>query len=94
MMASVLAGVAAFVPLYDPLFALYPGMSSYWLWLAVPLVVLISVVYKGARVESLKTLPRDAAVMSAQLLLVMAFAGAVLAVGYWAYLHVAGPLVR
>jgi hypothetical protein len=84
----------AFVPLYDPLFALYPGMSGYWLWLVIPLVVIICVVYKGTRVGSLKALPRDAAVMCVQLILVMAFAGVVLACGHWAYLHWAGPLVR
>ena len=84
----------AFVPLYDPLFALYPWISNYWVWLAIPLVVIISVVYKGTRVESMKGLAKEAAVMSTQLILVMAFAGVALAAGYWVYLHMAGPLVR
>jgi len=83
----------AFTPLYDPLFALYPGMSDYWLWLVIPLVVAISVVYKGTRVQSLKTLPKEAAIMSAQIVLVMAFAAVVLAGGYWMYLKFVGPMV-
>ena len=38
--------------------------------------------------ERLQDLPRDAVIMSAQMLLVMAFAAVVLASGYWAYLRV------
>jgi hypothetical protein len=94
MMMAMNLPALAFVPLFDPLFALFPGMGNYWLWLVIPLVVVISVVYKGTRVESLKALPKDAVVMSAQLMLVMACAGVVLACGYWVYLHYAGPLVR
>ena len=94
MMLPTHLPVLAFVPLYDPLFALFPGMGNYWLWLVIPLVVVISVVYKGTRVESVKALPKEAAVMSAQLILVMGSAAVVLACGYWAYLHFAGPLIR
>jgi hypothetical protein len=90
----MMTGLAAFVPLYDPLFALWPGMGNYWLWGAVPLVVIISVVYKGTRVASLKTLAKDAGRMSVELMGVMALAGVVLALGHWVYLHYAGPLVR
>jgi hypothetical protein len=86
--------LASFVPLYDPLFALFPGMGNYWLWLVIPLVVVVSVVYKGTRVASLKTLAKDATRMSVELMAVMAFAGVVLALGHWVYLHLAGPLVR
>jgi hypothetical protein len=84
----------AFIPLYDPLYALFPRMGEFWLWLVIPLVLVISVVYKGTRVESLKTLPRDASVMIGQLIVVMGIAAFVLACGYWTYLHFAGPLIR
>jgi hypothetical protein len=92
MMGQV--SVLAFVPLYDPLYALFPGMGNYWMWLVIPLVVIISVVYKGTRVASVKALAKEAAVMSVQLVLVMAFAGVALALGHWVYLHLAGPLIR
>ncbi len=86
--------ILAFMPLYDPLPALFPGMSEQWLWLVIPLAVAISVVYKCTRVPDLKTLPRDAARMSLELIVVMAFAGFVLAAGYWVYIHYAGPLMH
>ena len=86
-------GLLAFTPLYDPLFALYPRMSDHWLWLAIPLVLAVSIVYKGTRVQSLKTLPKDAAIMCAQIVLVMAFSAVVLASGYWMYLKFVGPVV-
>jgi hypothetical protein len=77
--------ILAFRPLYDPLFALFPHMDDHWLWMVIPLVVAISVVYKGTRVKELKDLPRDAAIMCAQVMIMMAFAAVVLACGYWAY---------
>lgn len=80
----------AFTPLFDPLPALYPGMSEQWLWLVIPLVVAICVVYKCTRVKELKTLAKEAAVMSAELIAVMIFAGFVLAAGYWTYLKYGG----
>jgi hypothetical protein len=94
MMLTGQVAMLAFVPLYDPLYALYPGLASYWLWLVIPLVVVISVVYKGTRVESLGALPRAVARMTVELIAVMAFAGLVLALGHWAYLQYAGPLIR
>ena len=84
--------VLGFVPLYDPLSALFPGMSDQWLWLVVPLVVVICVVYKCTRIEKLKNLPRDAAIMSAQIMVVMGVAAVVLYFGYWTYVRYAGPL--
>ena len=67
--AMLLRTSIAFTPLWDPLFALYPGMSEQWLWLAIPLVVVISLVYKCTRVTELRTLPREAAIMSAQVVM-------------------------
>ncbi|HVT80273.1 MAG TPA: hypothetical protein VHM90_06405 [Phycisphaerae bacterium] len=84
----------AFVPFYDPLPALYPGMSEQWLWLVLPLVIAISVVYKCTRINELKNLARDSAIMIGELIAVMALAAFVLAAGYWAYLHYVGTLVN
>lgn len=86
-------GLLAFVPLYDPLPALFPQMSDYWLWLVLPLVIAISIVYKCTRIESVRALPRESAIMSLQIMLVMAFAAAILAGGYYGYVHVAGPIM-
>jgi len=83
----------AFTPLYDPLPALFPGLSDQWLFLVIPLVIAISIVYKCTRVSSLKALPRDAAIMSAQIMVVMGFAAVVLYFGYWTYVKYSGPLV-
>ena len=82
-----IVSMLAFVPLYDPLPAIYPGLSDHWLWTVLPLAVAISVVYKTTRLEKLADLPRETAIMTAQLLLVMLFAALVLACGYWAYLR-------
>ena len=84
----------AFTPLWDPLFALYPGMSEQWLWLAIPLVIVISLVYKCTRVTELRSLPKEAAIMSAQVVVVMAFAAVVLGAGYWAYVRATGRIMH
>lgn len=63
-------------------------MDDYWLWLVVPLVLAISVVYKGTRVDRLNKLPREAAVMSAQILLLMIVGAVVLGSAYWAAVRV------
>jgi hypothetical protein len=84
----MLPQMLAFTPLYDPLPALYPGMSDHWIWLVIPLVLAISIVYKTTRLEKLADLPREAAVMTAQMLIVMVVAAALLSGGYWAYLRV------
>lgn len=73
----------AFTPLLDPLPALYPAMSEYWLWLLVPLIVAISTVYKATRIASLKSLPLGVIIMSFQILLFMAAAAAAVAGIHW-----------
>ncbi|MCL2646903.1 MAG: hypothetical protein FWD61_07835 [Phycisphaerales bacterium] len=78
----------AFTPLIDPLTALYPGMSDYWLLLALPLVVAISVVYKGTRIKHLRQLPREAIILSMQIILLMVVAAAILGGLYWAWIRV------
>ena len=73
----------AFTPLYDPLSAMFPGMSDYWLWLVLPLLLAISIIYKGTRLENLRRLPAQALVMTIQILMVMAAAAILLDGLYW-----------
>jgi hypothetical protein len=78
----------AFTPFFDPLPALFPGMDEYWLLLVIPLVVAISLVYKGTRMKELRGLPKDAAIMSVQILVMMVFAAVALGGLYWAAVRV------
>jgi hypothetical protein len=80
--------ILAFTPFFDPLPALYPGMDEYWLLLVIPLVLAISMVYKATRLKDLRRLPKDAAVMSVQILVMMVFAAAALGGLYWAAIRV------
>jgi hypothetical protein len=73
----------AFTFLYDPLTAILPGMSNYWLWLVLPLLLAISIVYKGTRVEDLRRLPGQSLIMTFQILMVMAAAAVLLDGLYW-----------
>lgn len=73
----------AFMPLYDPLPAMFPGMSDHWLWLVLPLLLAISIIYKGTRLEDLRKLPAQSAIMTFQILLVMAVAAVLLDAVYW-----------
>jgi hypothetical protein len=79
--------ILAFTPLLDPVSAIFPGMSDYWLFLVVPLVIAISIVYRCTRTQDLRVLPREAAIMSTQIILVMALAALLLATGYALYIR-------
>jgi hypothetical protein len=78
----------AFTPLFDPLPAIFPGMDDYWLLLVIPLVIAISVVYKGTRIKNLRTLPREATVMTTQILVLMVVAATALWGLYWVAVRV------
>jgi hypothetical protein len=84
--------ILAFTPLYDPLTAVVPQLSDYWLWLVVPLVLAIGIVYKGTRIASVRQLPKDVTIMSVQVMIVMVVAATLLAAGYWAYIRI--PFLR
>lgn len=84
----MISAILAFTPLIDPLPALYPGMDDYWLWLVLPLVLAISIVYKGTRIKSLQALPKEATIMTVQILFLMAIASVALAAIYWAAVRV------
>ena len=63
----------AWRPFLDPL-----PLELYWLWLAIPLVALISVAYKAIRLDDLQQLPKHAARMSVEILLLLTVAAVVL----------------
>jgi hypothetical protein len=90
MMTTLLA----FTPFYDPLPALFPGMSDYWLWLVIPLVVAVSTVYKCTRIDDLRKLPAQAGILTFQLLLAMVICAILLAVGYTTYIRLGAPFLH
>lgn len=75
----------AWTPFLTPL----PFVQSAWLWLLIPLVVGISMMYKAARADSLEKYWRQVAIMSLQVL--AAFAG--LALGFFILVQFVVPLL-
>lgn len=71
--------LAAYRPFIDSIQAVTPNITAYWLWLLLPLVIAIAVVYKGTKVHSVRELPWAATKMSLQIVLYMALA----AFGLW-----------
>ena len=61
----------AYRPFIDSLHGLLPALSEYWLWLLLPLVLAISLVYKATRVTFLYELPRATVKMMLQIITVM-----------------------
>ncbi len=53
-------------------------IDRYWMLLLLPLVMGIAVVYKTVKVDRLEKLPREAAVLAAQIVAFMAMAAAAL----------------
>ena len=78
----------AFTPLFDPISALYPNMDEYWLFLVIPLLIAISIVYKGTRIQHLHTLPREAIIMTTQIIVLMTVAATALWGLYWVAVRV------
>ncbi len=70
---SMRTGVALWRPVLDPL-----PVDTYWLWLMLPLVVGVAVVYKALKVNDLAKLPSQALTLVVQLVVLMAVAAAVL----------------
>ena len=66
------AWALGFRPFYKPL-----PIDDYWLLLALPMVVAISVVFKAIKLDDLSQLPRQATVLVAQIIffLVLAASG-------------------
>lgn len=63
----------AWRPFLDPL-----PLHGHWMWLLLPLVVAMAIVYKAIRVDDLSHLPRQVAVLVGQILIVLAALAAVL----------------
>lgn len=62
-------------PFVDPL-----PIYSYWYWTLLPLCLLFSIVYKAAKLDSMKQVPRAALAITFWILLGMGAAAAALAV--------------
>lgn len=65
----------AYRPFIDPLPI---GNSAGWVWLFLPLVILVSVAYKTIKLSDLSELPRKSAVLAAQIFIFMGFAAGAL----------------
>lgn len=65
----------AYTPFIDPL--PYHGNAG-WVWLFIPLTVLVSTAYKTIKVDRLEHVPKQAATLSVQIILLMSLAAAVL----------------
>lgn len=70
---GLLTTTLAFRPFLDPI----PG-DRYWMLMLVPMVVAIAVVYKTIKTDRLQKVPREAAVLAAQIVAFMAMAAAAL----------------
>lgn len=62
-----------YVPFLDPL-----PVDRWWLLMLLPMVVVISIVYKAIKVEDLRQLPRQAAALTAQILTFLVLTAAAL----------------
>jgi 4-amino-4-deoxy-L-arabinose transferase-like glycosyltransferase len=63
----------AYRPFLDPL-----PIAPYWLMLMPPMAIAVAVVYKTVRVHNLADLPRQATVLSLQIIVFMVLAAAAL----------------
>ncbi len=59
-----------YVPFRDPI-----NVDRIWIWLLIPLALLVSVVYKAIKLEHIRQLPRQALIMFAQIIIFMVLAG-------------------
>ncbi len=69
-----MSALLAYRPFLEPL-----PVDDYWLWLLIPLVVVICLIYKTVKNDDLRKLPRQTLNLSAQVLIFMALAAA----GLW-----------
>ena len=67
------AHAAGYRPFLDPL-----PWDGAWLWLMLPLVLAISIVYKAIKVDNLAHVPRQALFLAAQIVVFMVLAAAAL----------------
>lgn len=62
-------------PLIDPLYERVPHLTVYWMWLVVPLVLVISVVYQTARVAHVSAVPIASLWMSLKIIAAFSLLG-------------------
>lgn len=74
LLQPAMTTLLGYTPFLDPL-----PIDRYWMWLIVPLVVLVSLTYKTLKVTELSQLPRQAGLMALQVLAFMVCA----AVAVW-----------
>jgi hypothetical protein len=60
----------AYTPFIDPINA-----HKWWYLLLIPVALLVSIAYKAVRVESMKDYPKEVAVMTVQIVVVMMLLG-------------------
>ncbi len=65
--------VPAFRPFLDPV-----PIDPYWMVMLLPMVIAIAVVYKTIKTDRLEKIPREAAVLAAQIVAFMVMAAAAL----------------
>lgn len=65
----------AYRPFIDPLPI---GNSGGWVWLFVPLVILVALAYKTIKLRDLRELPRQATVLTLQIVIFMGAAASAL----------------
>ncbi|MEM1447104.1 MAG: hypothetical protein AAGF84_13680 [Planctomycetota bacterium] len=70
-----MSAILAYRPFLDPLPI---GNSAAWVWLLVPLVVLVSVAYKTIKLHDLQELPKKSAILALQIFIFMGLAAGVL----------------
>lgn len=71
MLGVILHFWLAYTPFLDPL-----DLDEYWLWLLLPLVFLIAVVYKAIKLNDMVKVPKQAVLLTVQIVAVMILAAA------------------
>ena len=66
--------LAAYRPFIDTLEQGLAGADAMQIYFVIPLIIAISIVYKATKVANLRDLPRHAAIMSGQILVVLVLA--------------------
>ena len=70
----MIAALLAYRPFIDTLEQGIHGADAMQLYFVIPLVIAISIIYKGTKVANLRDLPRHAAIMTGQIFIVLILA--------------------
>ncbi|MEM1446638.1 MAG: hypothetical protein AAGF84_11310 [Planctomycetota bacterium] len=77
---SIVWATLAWRPFLEPL-----PIDAVWLWLCVPLVLGVAIVYKTIKLPHLRDLPKESLKLAVQVLLFMALAALTLNVLTWLF---------